>query len=185
MFALCCEASLNETIAIYCADFMDNRVNVTQQLYSRISNARSKPYMIKEPMFLCGVRTCGTWQRTPINWFLLCIKRLFHTSSTQKSGTLRTCCGDSFSHLYSTTSGHRNGTKVWDLTGNLLINSRMWAFRNVIFQKCRYESYRDSYRTRSAQAFSSHLATWASLFSKSLGTMRRCRALCLHNSHLT
>jgi hypothetical protein len=46
-----------------------------------------------------------------------------------------------------------------DLTGNLLVNSRMWAFRKVSFQKCRYETYRDSYRTRSAQAFSSHSTT--------------------------
>ena len=54
---------------------------------------------------------------------------------------------------------HRVGTKVLDLTGNLLVNSRMWAFRKVSFQKCRYETYRDSYRTRSAQAFSSHSTT--------------------------
>ena len=38
VFASCCEATLNETIAIYCADLMDNRVNVFQQLYSRTFN---------------------------------------------------------------------------------------------------------------------------------------------------
>jgi hypothetical protein len=31
VFASCCEASLNEIIATYCADLMDTRVNVTQQ----------------------------------------------------------------------------------------------------------------------------------------------------------
>ncbi len=31
VFASCYEATLNETIATYCADSMDNRVNVTQQ----------------------------------------------------------------------------------------------------------------------------------------------------------
>jgi hypothetical protein len=62
VFASCYEASLNETISIFCADLMDtsNRVYVTKQLYSRISNARSKPSMIKDPMFLSGVRTYGT-----------------------------------------------------------------------------------------------------------------------------
>ncbi len=43
VFASCCEASLNETIAIYCADSMDNWDDVTQQLYSRISNASLLP----------------------------------------------------------------------------------------------------------------------------------------------
>ena len=109
VFASCYEASLNETVAIFCADLMDtsNRVYVTQQLYPRISNAISKPSMmlVTEPMFLSGVslRTYSTWQRTPIKWFLECIQRLFHTSPTRKSGILRTCCGDSFSLLSSTT----------------------------------------------------------------------------------
>ncbi len=31
VFASCCGASLNQSIATYCADLMDNRVNVTQQ----------------------------------------------------------------------------------------------------------------------------------------------------------
>ena len=52
--------------------------------------------------------------------FLDFIERLFHTTSTQKSGTLR----KSFSHLYSTTIFHKVGTKVLDFTGNLLINPR-------------------------------------------------------------
>ena len=68
VFSSCYEASLHETIAIFCADLMYtcNRVYVTQQLYSRISNARSELSMIKEPMFLSGVRTYGTGQRTPM-----------------------------------------------------------------------------------------------------------------------
>ena len=58
VFASCYEASLNETIAIFCADLMYtcNLVYVTQQLYSRISNTLSDISMIKEPMFLGGVR---------------------------------------------------------------------------------------------------------------------------------
>jgi hypothetical protein len=49
VFASCYEASLNEIIAIFCAVLMYtcNRVYVTQQLYSRISNARSELSMIK------------------------------------------------------------------------------------------------------------------------------------------
>ena len=68
VFTSCYEASLNETIAIFCADLMYtcNRVYVTQQLYSRFPNARSELSMIKEPMFLSGVRTYGTGQRTPM-----------------------------------------------------------------------------------------------------------------------
>jgi hypothetical protein len=126
---------------------------------------RDQKHLRWEPMFMSGASTHSTWQRTPIKWFLECIKRLFHTTSTQKSGPLRVCYWESFSHLYSKSIFYKVGTKVWDLTGNLLINSRTWALRNVSFQKCRYESYRDSYRTWSAQAFSSHPATWASLVS--------------------
>ncbi len=64
VFDSCYEASLktlNEIIVIFCADLMYtcNRVYVTQQLYSRISNARSELSMIEEPMFLSGVRTYG------------------------------------------------------------------------------------------------------------------------------
>ena len=68
VYSFCYEASLIETIAIFCADLMYtcNRVYVTQQLYSRISNTRSELFMIKEPMFLSGVRTYGTGQRTPM-----------------------------------------------------------------------------------------------------------------------
>jgi hypothetical protein len=39
VFVSCCEASLKksyETVAIFCADLMDNQFNVFQQLYSRI-----------------------------------------------------------------------------------------------------------------------------------------------------
>jgi hypothetical protein len=67
VFSFCYEASLNETIAIFCADLRScNRVYFTQQLYSRISNARSELSMIKEPMFLSGVRAYGTGQRAPM-----------------------------------------------------------------------------------------------------------------------
>ena len=69
VFSSCYEASLNETIAIFCADLRScypSRVYFTQQLYSKISNARSELSMIKEPMFLSGVRTYGTGQRTPM-----------------------------------------------------------------------------------------------------------------------
>ena len=68
VFTSCYEASLNETIAIFCADLMYtcNRVYVTQQLYSRISNTRSELFMIKEPMFLSGVRTYGAGEITPM-----------------------------------------------------------------------------------------------------------------------
>ena len=68
VFTSCYEASLNETIAISCADLMYtcNRVYVIQQLYLRISNTRSELSMIKEPMFLSGVRTYGTGERTPM-----------------------------------------------------------------------------------------------------------------------
>ena len=68
VYTSCYEASLNETIAIFCADFVYtcNLVYVTQQLYSRISNTRSDLSMIKESMFLSGVRTYGTGQRTPM-----------------------------------------------------------------------------------------------------------------------
>ncbi len=69
------------------------------------------------------------------------------------------------SHLYYTTIFLKVGTKVWDLTGNLLINSRMWALKSVSFQKCWCTAYQASYRTQSAHAFSSHPATWASLIS--------------------
>ena len=67
VFTSCYEASLNETIAIFCADLMYtcNRVYVTQ-LYSRISNTRSELFMIKEPMFLSGVRTYGAGEITPM-----------------------------------------------------------------------------------------------------------------------
>ncbi len=41
VFASFCEATLNETIAIYCADLMDNWVNVTQQLYSPKCNIKN------------------------------------------------------------------------------------------------------------------------------------------------
>ncbi len=71
VYSFCYEASLIETIAIFCADLRScNRVYFTQQLYSRISNARSELSMIKEPMFLSGVRTYCTGQRTPIKCFL-------------------------------------------------------------------------------------------------------------------
>ena len=104
VYSFCYEASLIETIAIFCADLRScNRVYFTQQLYSRISNARSELSMIKEPMFLSGVRTYGTGQRTPMKWFLEYIELLFHTSPTQKSGTLRTFSGDSFSHFLPQT----------------------------------------------------------------------------------
>ena len=67
VYSFCYEASLIETIAIFCADLRScNRVYFTQQLYSRISNARSELSMIKEPMFLSGVRTYGAGQRTPM-----------------------------------------------------------------------------------------------------------------------
>ena len=68
VFTSCYEASLNETIAIFCADLMYtcNRVYVTEQLYSRISNTRSELFMIKEPMFLSGVRTYGAGEITPM-----------------------------------------------------------------------------------------------------------------------
>ncbi len=68
VFTSCYEASLNETIAIFCADLMYtcNRVNVTQQLDSIISKTRSELSMIKEPMFLSGVRTYGTGEKTPM-----------------------------------------------------------------------------------------------------------------------
>ncbi len=67
VYSFCYEASLIETIAILCADLRScYRVYFTQQLYSRISNARSELSMIKGPMFLSGVRTYGTGQRTPM-----------------------------------------------------------------------------------------------------------------------
>ena len=68
VFTSCYEASLNETIAIFCADLMYtcNLVYVTQQLYSRIFNTRSDLSMIKESMFLSGVRTYGAGEITPM-----------------------------------------------------------------------------------------------------------------------
>ncbi len=107
VFASWCEASLIKTIATSCGGLMDNRsMSLTSvlcsRLYPKISNARSKPSIMKEPMFLSCARIRCTWQRTPIKWFLECIKRLFHTTSTQKSGPLRTCCGEYFSHNFFT-----------------------------------------------------------------------------------
>jgi hypothetical protein len=147
----------SETITTYCADLMDNWVIVTEK--RAVLKTLSKNFQLQIKI----IYNEGIWvvqgftalyREQPIKWLLECIKRLFHTTSSQKSGPLRTCSEESFGHLYSTTIFHNGGTKVWDLTGNLPINSRTWEFRNVSFQKCRYESYRDSFRTRSAQAFS-------------------------------
>ncbi len=69
-----------------------------------------------------------------------------------------------FSHLYSSIP-QPFFTKWEQKYGKLSYQLTNVTFRNVSFQKCRYESYRDSYRTRSAQAFSSHPATWVSLVS--------------------
>jgi hypothetical protein len=47
-----------------------------------------------------------------------------HFFYPKKSGTLRTCCGDSFTLVFHNHFS-QSWNKVWDLTGNLHINSRM------------------------------------------------------------
>jgi hypothetical protein len=71
---------------------------------------------------------------------------------------LRTFSGDSFSHFllqsFFTELEQKYGT--WLETTYRLTHV---SFQKVNFQKCRYEAYWDSYRTWSAQAFSSHSTT--------------------------
>jgi hypothetical protein len=57
--------------------------------------------------------------------FLEFIERLFPHFSNTKIRGVEDVLWRFFFTLSSTTIFHRVGTKVWDLTGNLLINSRM------------------------------------------------------------
>ncbi len=92
-----------------------------------------------------------------------------------------TCCVFHISQPLFTELKQKYGTwrKIY------LSNHKCHSERKVSYVNVDTRPIEKKYRTQSAQAFSSHPATWASLVSKSLGTMRSCRAFSLHNSHLT